>query len=526
MGNPAQIQSQATRPTVVHAATKPKPRIATNRGVPSPTFGPPKTYGVTPKVFPLNPPTKPRPEHCTTEQLFEIVIDVARRFCTAKDIVAEHKDYILRLKTDVFKVRFGSLGVRVPVKLNAHAKGLPLARRMHWKEFCERQFGVTADWVNRLCSGKADGTVPVDSAADENQDNGGTLKSPNLDSRQQAALVRSGMAANAIVAALKNGVDWQTPLAEYDMVAVCPTRLEEYLSALEHEPDWKLALVKLVCALELSGDKLPFIVKNAMQAARTLMGDGITRETSFPVIPYPGGKGRLAPALISFMPPKGRMYLEPFAGRGNVFWAAASRNFDFQCWWLNDLRTGGFFEAVRSIGGTVEIPARSKEEYYRQWAAFKQGDLRAKLLEPFLSFGGGGFGCGGFGGKKSADALGYTRTMRDCHKLMVTKKVKVSSLDWAKLDWCSLRDDDFVFCDPPYLGADVRPYDESDINHERLVQVLKGAKFRWMLSGYSHELYARELGQPFYAEDVQLKTTNYHQNGGKERRIECLWRNY
>jgi site-specific DNA-adenine methylase len=39
--------------------------------------------------------------------------------------------------------------------------------------------------------------------------------------------------------------------------------------------------------------------------------------------PYPGGKARLAPALVAMMPQNGRLYLEPFAGRGNVFFRAA-----------------------------------------------------------------------------------------------------------------------------------------------------------------------------------------------------------
>ncbi len=525
MGNPAQMQTQATPPSIVHAATKPKPRTATNGSVLSPTFGPPKTYGVTPKVFPLNPPTKPRPEQCTTEQLFEIVTDVARQFHTAKEVVAEHRDYILRLKTEVFKVRFGSLGVRVPVKLNAAGKGLPLARRMRWKEFCERQFGVTADWINRLCGGKADGPGQA-ASADENQDSCGGAKSLKLDSRQQAALVRSHIAANAIVDAVRNDGDWRTPLAEYERVAVAPATLGAYLRESEHQPDWKAALTNLVSTLELSGDTLPFIVKNALQAARTVLGDTTTGETACPAIPYPGGKGRLAPTLVSFMPPKGRLYLEPFAGRGNVFWAAASVRLGFEQWALNDVKTAPFFEAIRTLGKTVEVPEKTEAEYRRHRKAFLAGDLKAILLEPYLTFGGGGYAMGGCGGKKSATAENYTRTLRNCHRLMASTHVRVTSFDWINVDCHALGPDDFVYFDPPYLGADVRPYGSSSVVHRDLVRTLKRANFKWMLSEYPNELYLRELGQPIFAENVQLKAANYHQNGGKERRIECIWRNY
>ena len=120
----------------------------------------------------------------------------------------------------------------------------------------------------------------------------------------------------------------------------------------------------------------------------------------------------------------------------------------------------------------------------------------------------------------------YTRTLRNCHRLMASTHVRVTSFDWINVDCHALGPDDFVYFDPPYLGADVRPYGSSSVVHRDLVRTLKRANFKWMLSEYPNELYLRELGQPIFAENVQLKAANYHQNGGKERRIECIWRNY
>ena len=140
MGKPGQMPTQATPPAVLHrAATKPKQRLGTNRNLPLPISSP-QTYGVNPQVFPPTASAKPSPKDCTTQQLFNIVIDVARRFRTAKEVVAEHKNYILRLKAEVSKVRFGSYGVKVPVKFSP-GNGRPRTRRMTWKEFCETQFG-------------------------------------------------------------------------------------------------------------------------------------------------------------------------------------------------------------------------------------------------------------------------------------------------------------------------------------------------------------------------------------------------
>src|SRR5438128_10631909 len=107
MGKPGRMQTQATPPAVLHrAATKPKQRFGTNRNLPLPISSP-KTYGVNPQVSPQSISRKPSPKDCTTQQLFDIVIDLARRFRTAKEVVEQHKDYILRLKAEGFKVRFG-----------------------------------------------------------------------------------------------------------------------------------------------------------------------------------------------------------------------------------------------------------------------------------------------------------------------------------------------------------------------------------------------------------------------------------
>jgi hypothetical protein len=116
------------------------------------------------------------------------VIDVARRFRTAKEVVAEHRDYVLRLKTEVFGVRFGSVGVRVPVRCKAGSR-LTAIRRMTWNEFCETHFAVSADWINRICQGKAES--PGQASAVEDEQPSASLKPFKLDSRQQADLVKS-----------------------------------------------------------------------------------------------------------------------------------------------------------------------------------------------------------------------------------------------------------------------------------------------------------------------------------------------
>jgi DNA adenine methylase len=249
-------------------------------------------------------------------------------------------------------------------------------------------------------------------------------------------------------------------------------------------------------------------------------------KTNPPTISYPGGKARMAKTLVSFMPTAKR-YVEPFVGRGNVFWAVATLGPSFQNWWLNDVATIPFFEAMKTAAlGLAEVPDRSKKEYYKQWEAFKRGDEIAILLEPYLTFGGGGYGTGGPGGKKGATAGGYLATLHKCSEVLHKTLPRLTSWDYLEvLEQCG--EDDFVYLDPPYKGADVRSYKENAIHHEDMVKVLRNAKFKWLLSEFSHELYIKELGDPFFQKDVQLVGTNYtFTNAGKERRTECVWRNY
>jgi len=101
------MQTQATPPAVVNpAAMKAAHQIATKRNLPLQVTSPAITSELSQQVHPMAASTKPCPVECTHEQLIEIVVGVARGFRSAKEILVEHKDYILRLKKDVFKVPY------------------------------------------------------------------------------------------------------------------------------------------------------------------------------------------------------------------------------------------------------------------------------------------------------------------------------------------------------------------------------------------------------------------------------------
>jgi hypothetical protein len=173
-----------------------------------------------------------------------------------------------------------------------------------------------------------------------------------------------------------------------------------------------------------------------------------------PTISYPGGKARMAKTIVSFFPSCGNTYVEPFVGRGNVFWAASS-TLDYQAWWLNDIRTAPWFTSVLAVGGTVAIPERTKEEYDRQKQAMKLGDATAIIAEPYLTHSGGGYathGPRGVGG--GPGQAGYQGTIRRCHEIMHESRPRITSVNWSETV-ANLTADDFVYFDPPYQR--VRP---------------------------------------------------------------------
>lgn len=244
-----------------------------------------------------------------------------------------------------------------------------------------------------------------------------------------------------------------------------------------------------------------------------------------PRIGYPGGKARLANKIISFLPPQGRIYVEPFAGRGNLFWAAADRGLKFQRWWLNDIATAPFFEAIKRLGDKIKVPASSRAEFERYREADKSGDPAAVLLSPYLSFAGGFYDSGfqggsGFGGVSRA---GYERALRECHKIITRTRPRITALDWSRLGLEKLTEDDVVLLDPPYPNSNIRSYTHESVDYERLVDVLLRAKFRWILCGYLHPVLHR-LGNPIWARDLQVLCVR--EQRGRDERTECLWSNF
>jgi site-specific DNA-adenine methylase len=249
--------------------------------------------------------------------------------------------------------------------------------------------------------------------------------------------------------------------------------------------------------------------------------------SKLPAFQYPGGKARLREWLVPFFPRVGRTYLEPFAGRGNVFFKSRSV-LKFARWQLNDLNTASFFRALREVD-VRDLPDRVDQACFDRMK-LDWSDTVARVVEPRVRF----FGVGGFkgvddvskrmpggGGKDVYSGRCYRMTVLRAQRLL--RAVEVTGAPWETLPWGTLDHRDFVYLDPPYFDCADVGYGE--IDHEALVGLLQGARFRWALSGYDSALYRQALGTPSTRErTASMRSPNA---GGKRAdiNVECLWTN-
>lgn len=241
--------------------------------------------------------------------------------------------------------------------------------------------------------------------------------------------------------------------------------------------------------------------------------------TYTPSFAYPGGKARLAKTLVSYFPKTGKTFVDVFAGRGNVFFAAAS-TLDYANWRINDIRTSTFFQAMLQHGHSVEIPECTRENFDRLES--DRNSVEAILNEPRLSYSGGGWDAGfGRDHPHLISVAGYRKKLVFGQRVLAERKPRITALDYREV-LRELGPDDFAYLDPPYKNAKVHAYSATDLNHEEMVDILLGARFRWALSEYPDPLYCEGFGAPIWRQE---RSCSMSVNRATERRTECLWVN-
>lgn len=230
--------------------------------------------------------------------------------------------------------------------------------------------------------------------------------------------------------------------------------------------------------------------------------------------PYPGGKAKIRESLYPYFPEEGDRYIEPFVGRGNVFFPFYDRA-SYSQFVLNDLQTMPFFRAIKTMD-VEKLPSSVPSEEFDVWVSRALAlDPVALAIEPFITYRSKGYAAGYKPGRYHRHRLVpiYTQAQR----ILRDPRVLLRQRDYAHLPWGDYTEDDFVYLDPPYY--ETGGVNLGSINHEELLNILVDTKARWALSGYLSDLYLVWLGDP------ELKLTRNLEmseaRGGTA--VECLW---
>ncbi len=257
-----------------------------------------------------------------------------------------------------------------------------------------------------------------------------------------------------------------------------------------------------------------------------------------PLLTYYGGKQKLAPLILSFIP-KHNLYCEPFFGGGAVFFAKEPSELEV----IND--TNGdlinFYKVVqddfKKLQKLIKATLHSRESHHeariiisypklfdevrRAWAIWvlaNQG-YSSRLDSPW-----------GYDRKRNTSAKRLAKKRIRLTKAYAERLEQIEAENTDALEVIKTRDskESFFYCDPPYFNAGMGHYDGySEQDFENLLKSLSGLKGKFLLSSYPSEIlnkYIRKYKWHTKQVEMQLSITAKYKKG--KTKIEVLTANY
>lgn len=257
------------------------------------------------------------------------------------------------------------------------------------------------------------------------------------------------------------------------------------------------------------------------------------REVTRPALRYHGGKFRLAPWIISNLPPH-RVYVEPFCGAASVLLRKPRSYAEV----INDLdgEIVDLFRVLRdrSTGAELERLLRltpfARDEFSAAYELAESPIERARntIIKSFMGFGSNainkasGFRCNSnrSGTTPAHDWANYP----DAMAALVDRMQGVVIENRDAIATISQHDgtETVFYVDPPYVfstrndGNADYAHEMTDADHGELANVLRNVRGMVVLSGYSCDLY-----ESLYAGWIRIERRALA-DGAKER-TEVLW---
>lgn len=245
-----------------------------------------------------------------------------------------------------------------------------------------------------------------------------------------------------------------------------------------------------------------------------------------------GSKARMAKWILEHAPQsRYARWIEPFTGRGNVYFRALhDRSVGFNEGLLNDRYMIGFVEALRDYSGDWSFVDSEPIDraLLDKWQAAPDSHERW-LAESYVCRMGGSFAFGKPGPNTTCDRNRHSREntikrMVTAQGLLRSKPTKTSAEDWETfLRRVQPTARDIVYVDPPYNTANKVPY--PNIDHEALLSFLDNSPATVMLSGFDSELYDAWLQAPKWQRIERERSITAGRVVGKKKpkKLEVLW---
>jgi DNA adenine methylase len=248
------------------------------------------------------------------------------------------------------------------------------------------------------------------------------------------------------------------------------------------------------------------------------------------ILPYIGGKNRLAKTIIELIPTH-TTYVEPFFGGGQVFFRKTPSEVEI----INDRSRDVFLffrvcqlhpdELARSIRfhvvsrewfdslkntdpSTLTDIQRAARFLILQKQAFASRVVRRNYAIHVIQ-------------RPPFDPLTITESIEQTHKRLA--RVQIENLPYDQLIRRTDRAQTFFYLDPPYFGKQLYQFNFSEREFEQMAELLRGIKGKFLLS-INDTPEIRKLFQAFRLQEVQLHYTSQKKAGRRYR--ELLIRNF
>lgn len=271
---------------------------------------------------------------------------------------------------------------------------------------------------------------------------------------------------------------------------------------------------------------------------------------------YTGGKYKLLPQLLELFPKQVNTFVDLFAGGGNVSVNVKAEKVVFNdLMWqvpemLQEFKKIGVEESLRKIDGYIssyDLSKENKEGYLALRELYNKGKSDPLMLYTLICY---SFNNqirfnnkGAYNMPFGKDRSSFNPTLREKFIIFVQRlqsmEIQFSSKDFRELDLDTLGENDFVYCDPPYLIT-VASYNENGGWGEQAerdllakLDTLDKAGFKFGLSNVfeskgKENIILKEWAKGYTVHylDHTYSNCSYHKKDKQSKDIEVFITNY